>query len=510
MMDESRPEKDMPGSTFSVASVFSSVDMGLPVEASPGTGGGSIIPGRDTLLGSVLGVANLDTLNVLGFGVAANMEALCFNLLGEPVSVTLVGDCGRRAGEARSEALKGEMAAGAVGAARDSLNGDCWGIEGPGGALCGDVFKLSLNEDCGGRRAGLASTELLRSWEIDAVVLLTVSEVEKSNFFVGPIALPGGGLTGLFMRGLMGVFSVVASSSSEFDSLAIATCVAFLGLRGDDFSAFSSTFVLARPRVVRAGAAAALRIGLARSPVAFSTTLPLSFTAVGAIFSLSGSSNLTDFFIAAGFATVVALVLVGLFGGSWINAGSSSMSSVFFGRPRVDRVGSGACGTLTTAFLGRPRVDFGAAGVSSIPGWGCAAFLGLPLVVLGSGSIISSGWVWSSSSSRSSARVLRLVVDAVRVSFAFVEAVAILISEVFAAARARVTLFGGDWSFILKDKMYLIKFANDAMRKFYIDACRLPLIIVALAIVLMIEGLLSGSFIYERCLWINKLYHVIC
>jgi hypothetical protein len=64
----------------------------------------------------------------------------------------------------------------------------------------------------------------------------------------------------------------------------------------------------------------------------------------------------------------------------------------------------------------------------------------------------------SSSPRTSSDRVFRFVVDAVRVTFAFEAAVAILVvlipvSFVLAAARARVTRFGGDWSFMIVELM---------------------------------------------------------
>ena len=270
----------------------------------------------------------------------------------------------------------------------------------------------------------------------------------------------------------MGVFSTVASSSSEVASLALAVaiCVAFFGLNGESFSALSSDTVFARPRVDLTGAAAGLRIGLARSPVALSETFAfMPLEVIGIMFSLSGSSNFTDFFGTADFVTVTALPLVGRLAGSGAGAGSSSATSTFFARPRVTLTGSGA--GASTIFFGLPRVGFGAGASSTISGSGCVVFLGLPLVVFGSGSIIGSGWVCNSSSWRSSARVFRFVVEALRVSLAFDAAVTmavLVVVSVLAAARARVTLFGGDWSFMLKVDDY--KCANDARKMIYIDA----------------------------------------
>jgi hypothetical protein len=78
---------------------------------------------------------------------------------------------------------------------------------------------------------------------------------------------------------------------------------------------------------------------------------------------------------------------------------------------------------------------------------------------------MGSGSDCSSSSGASSDRVLRLAVDALRATFAFEAAVAILVvlipvSFVLAAARARVTRFGGDWSFMMIE---LISIVVDAM-----------------------------------------------
>ena len=161
MMDESRPEKDILGSMAMVSSVSSCEDFGLPVEILAGLGGGSIKPARDTLFVRVLGVSNLEILKVLAFGVAAKVE---LDLAGEPASVTLIGDCGRLAGEARRDALNGELALVTFGAVdTESLKGDCCIMDPPRFALCGEVFSVSLNGDCWGRRAGDASTELLRS-----------------------------------------------------------------------------------------------------------------------------------------------------------------------------------------------------------------------------------------------------------------------------------------------------------------------------------------------------------
>jgi hypothetical protein len=182
------------------------------------------------------------------------------------------------------------------------------------------------------------------------------------------------------------------------------------------------------------------------------------------MFSLSGSSNVTDFFGAA-FGAAAARVRGALFGGSSTTMDSFSGASIFFARPRVARVDSGA-GASTATFFGRPLIALAGAGASSsLSSSGWTIFLGLHRVVFSSGSIMGSGSGCSSSSGASSDRVLRLVVDALRATFAFEAAVAILVvlipvSFVLAAARARVTRFGGDWSFMMIE---LISIVVDAM-----------------------------------------------
>jgi len=134
MIDDSRPENERPGAAVIVESASLTVAPGLPVEEAPLALGGSICPGRAALFVKVLGVANLEILKVLTFGVALKMDALFADLLGEPVSATFVGDWGRRAGDPSSEALNGEFATAAFGAGKDGLNGDC-SIVPPNGTL---------------------------------------------------------------------------------------------------------------------------------------------------------------------------------------------------------------------------------------------------------------------------------------------------------------------------------------------------------------------------------------
>jgi hypothetical protein len=81
MMDERRPENDKLGPATIKVELKSSFKAGLPVAA--GMLGGSIWPLRTALLVMVLGVANLEILNVLAFGVPANRDALFVDLLGE-------------------------------------------------------------------------------------------------------------------------------------------------------------------------------------------------------------------------------------------------------------------------------------------------------------------------------------------------------------------------------------------------------------------------------------------
>lgn len=408
---------------------------------------------------------NLEILNVLAFGVTAKVEIP--DRVGEPLSMTFIGDWGRRAGDCSIDALNRELPSADFCDGTENLNGDLSNMF-PGFTFWGDSFIPSLNGDCGGLLAGLLMIEAL--WSC-VTTLLTVMEFVKSSFFAVPKTLPGA-LIGLFIKALIGVFSVVASSSSDW-SLGADTCVAFFGLSGDDFD--SSTF--GRPRVALPTVTPVFLTGLAFNPVSSSASFALHFAPpiIGTTFSLSGSSNFTDFLGIVALDKVAARPRADFFGGSFITTIDSSATSTFLGRPRSDRAGSEAAGGSIAAFFGRtgsatggstaiffcrPRVSLAAVGAccfNSASGSGrdcvAAALLGRPRGLAASGSII---WPFNSSSSSStisSARVLRLVVDMLRVAFALEAAVAIFVvltpvSVVVAAARARVIRFGGDWSFI--------------------------------------------------------------
>jgi hypothetical protein len=198
----------------------SSAFAGLPAEAFVKALGGSIRPGRTALFVRVLGVPNLEILNVASLGVALGMLSFP-DLVGEPFSATFIGDCGRLAGDWSSEAFKGALDSVGCGGGSDSLNGGR-SIESPRLALSGEAFNESLNGDDGGRRAGLARIDPLNSW---VTALLTVVEVEKSSLLAEvEVKMLPGGFTGLFVNGFMGVFSTAASSSSsELLSFAVAT-----------------------------------------------------------------------------------------------------------------------------------------------------------------------------------------------------------------------------------------------------------------------------------------------
>ena len=169
------------------------------------------------------------------------------------------------------------------------------------------------------------------------------------------------------------------------------------------------------------------------------------------MFSLSGSSNWTDFLGAVDLEVVAVLVRVVLVGGS-ATVDSPLGTSTFLGRPR-GLGGSGAVASTST-FLGRP-LGFGGAGAnSSISGWTTGVFLGRPLGLGSSGSINSSKGSFGTSSVASPTGVFRFVAGTLRVALAFEAAVAILVvltvaSVVFAAARARVTRFGEVWPFMI-------------------------------------------------------------
>lgn len=239
-------------------------------------------PARTAPFVRVLGVANLEIFNVFTFGVAPSIELLFWDLDGEPFSVTFVGDDGRLAGDRSKETADGVLKSVNFGGGSGNLTGERR-IQSPRLGPCGEVFNDSLNGDAGGRRAGLAITDALRFW---GAALFTVEEFEKSIFLaeVEAKTLPGG-FIGLIISGFVGVLPLPASSSSERLSFPVATCVVFFGLRGDDFCSSS----LGRPRVARAAVTAGFRTGFALRPVATSFCLPLTFTAAGIMFSLSGS-----------------------------------------------------------------------------------------------------------------------------------------------------------------------------------------------------------------------------
>jgi hypothetical protein len=168
---------------------------------------------------------------------------------------------------------------------------------------------------------------------------------------------------GLLASGMIGVCPVIASSSSESTSRRMGICVIFLGLRGMGFFPFATSVAvaLAVARAEDLGAVTGVRTGRARSPVLLpaACVLPASdLVAVGAIFSLSGSWNLTVFFAAADFALDAARPRVGrAASGTAISLRESSTAGcVFFARlARVVFVVTSDCASCTT-FLGLPLV----------------------------------------------------------------------------------------------------------------------------------------------------------
>jgi hypothetical protein len=176
------------------------------------------LPGRKALLVKVRGVVNLETLKVLGFGVAPNRLEEDVERIGDPPAETFVGDGGRLAGDCSNEALNGE-AVGADGGAIDILKGGCM-RESPSTTLFGDSWMVLFQGLWGMRRAGLAIIEEPRSCVVE--VRFTTIDVVKLSFLEASSTLAEA-LKGLLVRGLIGVFSMVASSSSEPASFAVAT-----------------------------------------------------------------------------------------------------------------------------------------------------------------------------------------------------------------------------------------------------------------------------------------------
>ena len=204
--------------------------------------------------------------------------------------------------------------------------------------------------------------------------------------------------------------------------------------------------------------------------------VPLAEARAGTMFSFSGSSNLTVF-LTAGFAKdlVVVVVVVDTAGrprvvfltGSAalvvssevvllartvlvaLTDSSATGSATFLGRPRVRTVGAGS-GSDTSTFLGRPRPRVA---------WGAA----VDILSMASSSSSSSNGLFLFTAVLVVVAAVAVEVDvdvdadvvvAVRVVLALAAAVTIRVglvvdSELFAAARARVILLGGDGSILV-------------------------------------------------------------
>jgi len=151
---------------------------------------------------------------------------------------------------------------------------------------------------------------------------------------------------------------------------------------------------------------------------------------------------------------------------------SDSSTTVFFVRvARVVLTGSMA-GGATATFLGLPRVLTGAGFSGSVSGWGwisSAVFLGRPLVALAAFTAAGGASLGAaapnsslSESSTSSDLVFRFaeVLAVPRVALALAAAVTTLVvlvaGSVFAAARALVMRFGGDWSILAGLAVWLL------------------------------------------------------
>ena len=157
----------------------------------------------------------------------------------------------------------------------------------------GETFILSLNGDCGSRRAGLPSTLTCLEGDEGAVLLLRLS-------FNGLLVVVLRGLVKVFAGDFAGVLMVLSpdNSSSELDGV-FATWLTFLGDSGNvsvfadpcPAEASSRAFF---PRVV-ARDAAGFRIGFALIPVGLRADFLGPDTSMGT-FSLSFSSWTCAFF----------------------------------------------------------------------------------------------------------------------------------------------------------------------------------------------------------------------
>ena len=359
---------------------------------------------------------------------------------------------------------------------------------------------LPFQGDGGNRFAGVPSIKLTSVAGRPTGAVSSSSSESGAGLFAseGGFAPPEGSLMGTFFSWGTGGFSSIPSSSSDSDRF-MASWLIFRGLSGIgfSFSACGAAFAADRvPRPARPAAETALRTGFPRSPVVAAGADALAgglavAAVVGATFSFSGSSNLTVFltagfardrvlgFVAAVGAAAVVLVVAEAAGRPRVvvfltGAGSGfSACSVAVFLVRVALVGFTGRSTMGSAtFLGLPRVRTVAAGAASGSGSGSgsgsfsatATFFGRPRPRVGFAAIagiFAAGSSWSSSSP-SSARVFRFVAVLVvvvvavaaavvlRAGLAFTAAVAMRAglvvagSDAFAAALARVILFGGD------------------------------------------------------------------
>jgi hypothetical protein len=130
-----------------------------------------------------------------------------------PIDI-FIGEGGRLAGDWRSEALNGLCAVDADSDACALVGDMDTDMDVPKLRRLGDVLKVSLMGEVGGLRAGLPIREAEGSGI--ATRFTTIDEV-KSSLLMG-LVIFAGSLIGLLVRGLIGVFSVVASSSSETTS----------------------------------------------------------------------------------------------------------------------------------------------------------------------------------------------------------------------------------------------------------------------------------------------------
>ena len=336
---------------------------------------------------------------------------------------------------------------------------------------------LPFQGEDGGRLAGLASNLLGSVSDGPTAVVFSSSTAAEMAALAteDDLALLMAGLIGAFLNRFTGIFSSIPSSSSDSTRL-IVSWVTFLGLSGIGFSTFSPiSAVVAAALVLRAvrgaEAEAALRTGFPRKPFvdvgaedvadAF-----LANAASGTMFSFSGSSNLTVF-LTAGLAVVVRADFF-----SAAVTGSTSCATAFLTRV-VLGIFTHSCAGASATFLGLPRVRTAVAGAGSGAGSGtsssAAAFFGRPRPRVGfeaAAVVFLAGCISRSSSSLSSdglfllsgrfVVVVVVVVVVVRTVLALAASVTTRVglragSDVFAAARARVILFGGDSASIVAD-----------------------------------------------------------